>query len=73
MLTVVQDKAEGIQQQNKESDKEHNKELNASQSIFLEEPECIEESRLAMLDNPLLPCVNTAREDGAERPPAVIL
>jgi hypothetical protein len=25
MLTVVQDKAEGIQQQNKESDKEHSK------------------------------------------------
>ncbi|CAD6251388.1 unnamed protein product [Miscanthus lutarioriparius] len=47
MVTVVQDKAEGMQQQNKESDKEHNKELNASQSIFLEEPECIEESRLA--------------------------
>ena len=37
MVTVVQDKAEGMQQQNKESDKEHNKELNDAQSIFLEE------------------------------------
>lgn len=47
MLIVVQDQAECIQQQYKESDKEHsNKECNAAQSIFLEGPECTEESRL---------------------------